>query len=355
MKKILSVMIALALCLLPAYAAGNSVYISGTVVNTSPIQVNAAFSGRVESVSAFAGDYVNEGDELASLAGTKVYALQDGTVHLFAGAGDSADAATETFGAVAYIEAASPLSISASTQYAYESEENKIIHPGESVYVRAMNNISHVGAGFVTSVSGTSYTVQLTEGNFTAKEAVYIYRDASYTYNSRIGKGTAARMDPVAYTAEGVVSKVYVEEGAEVKKGDALFETLSGAYAGTDAQPGQLTAPADGVVYSMELTRGASVAEGDQTAAIYPDESLRVQANVTEADLEYFAKGTKVTIELINYGDGKTRIAGTVEKVSRAGSEGASDSDGVNYSVLVIPDSIEGLYYGMNALVSPAE
>ena len=182
MKKVIGAVIALLLCLLPACAAGKGVYISGTVVNTDPIQINSAFGGRVESVSAFTGDYVNEGDELVSLAGTKVYALQDGTVHLFAGAGDSADAACETFGAVAYIEAASPISISASTQYAYESEENKIIHPGESVYVRAINNIKHVGVGYVTGVSGTNYTVQLTEGSFTAKEAVFIYRDAGYTY-----------------------------------------------------------------------------------------------------------------------------------------------------------------------------
>lgn len=355
MKKVIGAVIALLLCLLPACAAGKGVYISGTVVNTDPIQINSAYGGRVESVSAFTGDYVNEGDELASLAGTKVYALQDGTVHLFAGAGDSADAACETFGAVAYIEAASPISISASTQYAYESEENKIIHPGESVYVRAINNIKHVGVGYVTGVSGTNYTVQLTEGSFTAKEAVFIYRDAGYTYNSRIGRGTAARLDPVAYTAEGVVSRLFAEEGTEVRKGDALFETLSGAYAGANAQPGKVTAPATGVVYSMELIRGASVAEGDQLAVIYPDECLRIQANVTEADLAYFAKGTKVTVELINYGDGKTSINGTVEKVSRAGSEGESDSDGANYSVLVIPDSIDGLYYGMAALVCPAE
>ncbi len=355
MKKVFGAVIALLMCLLPACAAGQDVYISGTVVNTNPIQVNAGFSGRVESVSAFAGDYVNEGDELAFLAGTKVYALQDGTVHLFAGAGDSAEAACETSGAVAYIEASSPLSISASTQYAYESEENKLIHPGETVYVRAINNIKHTGVGCVTGVSGANYTVQLTEGSFTAKEAVFVYRDAGYTYNSRIGRGTAARMDPVAYTAEGVISRLFAEDGAEVKKGDALFETLPGAYAGADAQPGNLTAPADGVVYSMALTRGASVAEGDLAAVIYPDEFLRVQANVTEADLAYFAKGTKVTIELINYGDGRTSMGGTVEKVSRAGSEGESDTDVVSYSVTVIPDSIDGLYYGMAALVSPAE
>ncbi|MBR5751893.1 MAG: HlyD family efflux transporter periplasmic adaptor subunit [Clostridia bacterium] len=355
MKKVFAVCLALIMCLLPACAAGKGVYISGTVVNTNPIQLVAAFGGRVESVSAFAGDYVNEGDELMSLSGTKVYAQQDGTAHLFAEAGDSAEAVTEAFGAVAYIEAASPLSISASTQYAYESEETKLIHPGERVYVRSINYINHVGMGYVTSVSGTSYTVLLTEGNFTAKEAVYIYRDASYAYNSRIGRGTAARQDPVAYTAEGVISKVYVEDGAEVKKGDALFETLSGAYAGSNSAPGKLVSPADGVVYSSELARGASVAEGDPVAVLYPDEFLRIEAGVTEADLEYFPAGTKVTIELVNYGDGKTVLGGTVEKVSHAGSAGAADSDGVTYSVLIKPEGAERLYYGMIALVSPAD
>ena len=337
MKKVFAACLALTLCLLPACAAVSNVYISGTVVNTNPIQLSAAFGGRVESVSAFAGDYVAEGGELASLSGTKVYALQDGVVHLFGEAGDSADALTEGFGAVAYIESAAPISISASTQYAYDSEETKAIHPGETVYVRGINNTKHTGTGFVTTVSGTNYTVQLTEGSFAAKEAVYVYREDTYDYKTRLGKGTAARQDPVAYTAEGVISRVYVEEGAEVKKGNALFETLSG------------------VVYSSELRRGALVTEGDQAAVIYPDEYLRVEANVTEADLEYFAKGTAVTIELINYGDGKTVLGGTVERVSRAGSGGESDPDGVVYSVLILPDAIDGLYYGMTALVSPAD
>ena len=355
MKRVFAACLALTLCLLPACAAVSNVYISGTVVNTNPIQLSAAFGGRVESVSAFAGDYVAEGGELASLSGTKVYALQDGVVHLFGEAGDSADALTEGFGAVAYIESAAPISISASTQYAYDSEETKAIHPGETVYVRGINNTKHTGTGFVTTVSGTNYTVQLTEGSFTAKEAVYVYRGDTYDYKTRLGKGTAARQDPVAYTAEGVISRVYVEEGAEVKKGDALFETLSGAYAGSNSAPGKLVSPADGVVYSSELIRGALVTEGDQAAVIYPDEYLRVEANVTEADLEYFAKGTAVTIELINYGDGKTVLGGAVERVSRAGSGGESDPDGVVYSVLILPDAIDGLYYGMTALVSPAD
>ncbi|MCR4621681.1 MAG: HlyD family efflux transporter periplasmic adaptor subunit [Clostridiales bacterium] len=354
MKKILSVCVALALvCLLPALAAG--VEITGTVVNTNPIQLNALFSGRVDSVSAFEGDYVSKGAKIASVSGTTVYALQDGVVRLFGQEGDNAESVSDTFGAVLYIESSQALTVSASTKNAYNLVKNKIIHPGETVYIRGVNNTKHTGTGYVTNVSGANYTVKLTKGSFNDKESVYIFRDSKYDATTRIGGGTIKRLDPVAYKAEGVISKISVKDGQNVKKGAALFETLSGTYSGSKSSLGSLVSPAAGVIYSLEITRGAALTEGDPVAVIYPDEYLRVQANVTEADLEFFASGTKVNILLINYGDGKTSLTGTVERVSRAGSAGESENDPVKYSVLIKPDTADNLSYGMTSLVSPAE
>ena len=124
---------ALLLCLLSASAATNDVAISGSVINIGPTDISATFGGTVSGISAHVGDHISTGDALASLSGQKVYALQDGTVHLFGAIGDSAEAVADSCGAVVYIEPADAYSVSASTKNVYEGEENKIIHPGETV------------------------------------------------------------------------------------------------------------------------------------------------------------------------------------------------------------------------------
>ena len=236
MKRMICVIAAIMLLCSVALAEAD-IYIIATVVNVNPIQINATYGGKVSDVLSLTGDHVDEGDAIAVLSGTKVYALQDGTAHLFAAVGDSAEAAAEVYGAVAYIEPANSYGLTGSTKNVYEGEENKIIHPGETVYIRSISNAAHRGEGYVTSISGTSYGVQITQGAFTSGETVYLYRNADFLASSRIGSGSISRKDPVAYTAEGIVSRIYFAEGEYVKKGDALFETLSGAFDGKDESP----------------------------------------------------------------------------------------------------------------------
>ena len=132
---------------------------------------------------------------------------------------------------------------------------------------------------------------------------------------SRIGRASVSLKDPVAYTAEGLIAAFCVEDGAQVKKGDVLFETVSGSYPVDAASLAQVTAPVSGVVSSVSLNRGSTVSSGTAVAEIYPDELLRIEASVPESDLSLFTVGREVSVELNYLDNGEYTVPGVIEKV----------------------------------------
>ena len=353
MKKLLAIILAVAgLMLLTSGALADSVTMNGTVVNAAPQTITADLGGTVSQVLVAAGDQVRSGDIMAVLETEKIYALQSGTVHFFGEIGDSAEMVAGRYGAVAYIEPACEYSVSASTRNAYDLEENRTIHPAETVYIRCVADSKHTGTGMVTTVSGTSYSVEVTEGDFENGESVYLYRDAEYTAASRIGKGTISRQDPVAYTAEGVIVRFAVENGAEVEKGTVLFETLAGSYANHTADLSGIAATEDGVVAEINLNIGGTIASGDAIMTFYPEDDMRIEATVTETDLQYFQVGDTVNIEYTYINGGDFGMKGVIEKISGIGSVQSEDSIESGFTVWIVPETTEGLSYGMNAVIS---
>ena len=71
------------------------------------------------------------------------------------------------------------------------------------------------------------------------------------------------------------------------------------------------------MISSFSLGIGESVSAGTAAAGIYPDEYMRIEATVTETDLQYFNVGDPVKIELIYLEGGEYAMEGTVEKISR--------------------------------------
>lgn len=353
MKKSLALILAVAgLILLCSGALADSIAMNGTVVNAAPQILTAELGGTISQVHVAAGDQVQAGDPLIELKTEKVYALQTGTVHLFGEIGDSAEMVTERYGAVAYIEPARQYSVSASTRNAYDLEANKTIHPGETVYIRCTADSKHTGVGIVTTVSGTSFGVEVTEGEFENSESVYLYRDAAYAAVSRIGKGSVSRRDPVAYTAEGIIAGYPAQDGADIQKGAVLFETLTGSYANHTSDLSKVTATEDGVVSAISLNIGSSISSGDTVMTFYPDDDMRIEATVTETDLQYFRVGDTVNIEFIYINGGDFSMTGTIEKISQIGSAQSEESEESGYAVWIIPETTEGLSYGMNAVIS---
>ena len=357
MKKLFSVLLLVVLSLSVVSAAmARTVTADGTVVSTGTVIVSSDVGGTVAEVSVSAGDAVSAGDVLVTLTPSRVYALQDGTVRLFGSVGDDAADIASQYGAVAYVEPALRYTISASTRNAYSSEANKIIHPGETVYLRATENAQLTGTGRVTTVSGTSYTVEVLSGNLESGYSVNIFRTEDYAAVSRIGRASVTLKDPVAYTAEGLIAAFCVEDGAQVKKGDVLFETVTGSYPLDAASLTQVTVPVSGVVSSVSLNRGSTVSPGTAVAEIYPDELLRIEASVPESDLALFTVGREVSIELNYLDNGEYTVPGVIERVSRIGTASASAESEENvFSVWIQPASADRLSYGLHAIVTVSD
>ena len=357
MKKLISLILIAALlaAMLLASASAEVITLNGTVVSTCTETITAALGGTIGDVKVSAGDHVNAGDALAALETVKVYALEDGTVRLFGSVGDSAETVAEKYGAVAYIEPAVRYTVSASTKNAYDDEANRIIHPGETVYLRSMENVKLTGKGIVTNVSGSSYTIELSEHDFSSGENVYIYRSSSFGIMSRIGRGSVSLKDPVTYTGSGIIVKYTAANNGTVKKGDVLFETLSGDYTAKTADLDKVTVTKAGVIASVSLQKGNSVNAGDTVAEFYADENMRIEALVTEEYLSSFAAGDEVAVTFIYLDNGEYTVNGVIEKISRTASSTDEETGEASYSVMIRPESTERLSYGMNAVIEKIE
>lgn len=344
--------ILLCAAIVPALAKSSTVSASGTVVNINEETLTSDYGGTVDEVLVSAGDHVKQGDPLLTFATTGVYAPHDGTAYFLGEVGDSAEDVAARYGATAYVEPAVVYTISASTRNAYNNEANRIIHPGESVYLRSTNS-KYTGEGRVTKVEGSSFTVEVTSGNFESGKAVNIYRSADYNNESRIGKGSTALQSYTALSGEGIIVNINVRQGAPVKKGDLLFETLSGSYTGATGDLKTVCADKSGVINAVSVTAGTALTAGGAVCTIYPDDGMRVRAAITESDLKLVSVGDPVRVEFSYFDKGNFAVDGTVESISAVSTEDTASSDKEGeYNMTVRLADNTGILYGMTAVVT---
>ncbi len=360
MKTLKTLCIAIALCmLLTASALADALSVNGTVATLETQTVYADVGGTAETVPVVAGQRVQAGDVLATLATTRYYAPQDGVITgVFGQPGDSADTVTEVSGAVMYLEGTVKYTVSASISNAYESAATQFVRVGETVYLRCYSDGQHKGTGQITAVSGTSYTVSVLTGDFLLGETVNIFREDTYKAITRVGRGSVSRVDPVAVTGTGALVRYAVASGDSVSRGDLLFETLEGTFAGYAMTGCDILSPVSGVVAEVSAAQGAALAEGGAVATIYPESAVCVQAEISEYDLAYFPVGAPVSVELVwQQGDGEL-YDGTVLMVSAlqtASETTAEEATEASYALYVGFTPDDTVRYGMNAIVSTIE
>ena len=337
-------------------ALAESITFTGTVAASKTVEVYAPIGGKVEAVSVEAGQQVSAGETLATLSTTKVYAEEAGTVTgVFGQPGDSAETVGSLYGAVVSIEGESVYSIAASTDNAYNSTATKFVHVGEAVYLSCYSDGTHTGAGVVTAVEGTDYTVRVTSGEFLIGETVNVYRGESAVSSMRIGRGTLNRVSPTAVTGTGSIVSIAVQPGDAVQRGDLLFETLDGAFDGLYMSGNEITADADGTVSQLNVQQGGTVQKGDVVAVLYPQGAMRVKAQVAEANLASIAVGDPVSIELIWNQDEEVTYPGTISGISALADSTGESMDGestVTFTVYVDFTPDENTRYGMSAVVT---
>ena len=337
-----------AVMMITGAAQAATLSLNGTVEAGVSVPVYAPIGGTVESVTAEKGVRVKAGDVLFTYRTEKTYASEDGTVTgVFAAAGDDAETVTAKYGADLYIEGDARYTISASISKAYGSVDSSFVHTGETVYLLCRNETSRQGAGIITAVDGSNYTVLVTEGSFIAGDSVSIFRDEDFSEKLRVGRGTVARISPTAVDATGAVVNVAVKDGDTVKRGDLLMETLSGTFDGYEMTGTAVTAAEEGVITSVTAEAGATVSKGDIAFQIAPLSGMRVEAPITADDWKALNAGDKVIIEL--EADESKTYEGTVRYITEMPEE---ETEEVTYKAIIDFTPDENVIFGMTVIVT---
>ena len=343
MKTKLSLLLCLILLAMAPAAMAEGLEIDGVIEAGRTPTITAPFTGTVGDFDVQAGDVLAAGDVLFPLSVTTVYAETDGTVTgLFALPGDSAATVIDRFGALGYVERDELFSAACSTAGADGDTEDKIVHPGETVYLKSTQNSDRRGEGRVTSVSGSSYTVEITdEGSLRINESFKVYRDKGHDADSCIGSGRTSRVDPVAVTAEGYVLAVHVTDGQRVSRGDALFSVVPDQLTGMQGGEAAALMPQDGVLLSVSAQSGAQAAKDSVLATYCPVGGMELQCPVDEMDLADIAVGASVSVTLDAYPDAP--VSGEIVKIAAAADENGE------FAVTIALEASENVRIGMSA------
>lgn len=319
MKKKLSILLCLLLAM--ASAAMAETELEGTVQAGRVLSITAPYSGMVGDFDAQSGDVLETGDVVFPLAAQKVYAEFDGVVTgLFAQPGDSAETVQSTYGALCYIERNVLFEAACSITGSDGDTEDKIVHPGETVYVKSTQSNARKGVGRVTRVSGDSYTVEISLiDGLRLGEAVKIYRDSDHDTDSCIGSGKTGRIDPLAVTAQGYVLACHVTDGQAVSRGDLLFEIVPDVLDGMEGGAAAALMPEEGVLLSVAAQSGAQAAKDAVLATYCPAGEMELVCPVDEEDLPEVKVGARVRVVLEAYEDAP--IEGEVVSIASAADE----------------------------------
>ena len=322
MKKILAFLLMMVMMLSLAAASGaepdltEMIIANGTLQAAEHVDITAPFSGTLRPFSIETGDRVQAGDELFSFLVQTLYAPEDGEITaVFAQPGAYANDVSTRYGSLAAIEPVHQQKIEASTTGAYNKNANKEIRVGETLYFRTTEGRREDGEGVVRTVWGSSFKVEIIKGTFDYNTNLTLYRNDSYTNESKVGTGYVQRKDPVTMYGNGLIETVFVQKGDTVHAQDRIMTLLP-----PDADPGAastISAPAEGVISVIPVSSGQQVWKGAWLARIERTDKMEVVAEIDEMDLSKVSVGA--TLPITFDVDPSRVIYGTVTEVSRLG------------------------------------
>ncbi|MDD3336146.1 MAG: HlyD family efflux transporter periplasmic adaptor subunit [Eubacteriales bacterium] len=351
MKRILS-----ALCVLIILTATTAVgvaqgqealILSATVCPNTEVALKAPATGELRHFSLKAGDVVPAGETLFTVEPVKVYAEIDGTVAgVYAGAGESADAATARYGAVMQLEYEDRYILECSEQTGYNSEENRDLFVGTPVYLRSANE-RHFADGVITEVSGGGFVVSVLGGDLVYTQDVKVYRQSDYDNRTLLARAKLKSIPPYGVHASGTVVELAVARGDKVRAGDFLLSYVPDVLEPEQRKrthPTALEAEEDWVILSVSAQQGASVQKGQLLAVVCPVGDYRLEAQAKESELRDLQIGDRLTARFEEAG------APTVEATLTATSAlGVADGDESRYTVYFSLEPSEGMLLGMHA------
>ncbi|MBR5225522.1 MAG: efflux RND transporter periplasmic adaptor subunit [Clostridia bacterium] len=313
MKTKLITLAALLLALILSCTAALAVTANATVTAPETVKMAAPMNGTLLPFDLTGGDRVASGDVLFAFDTVPVYAQADGKVAaVFAEAGDDASGVMARYGSLAVIEPEKPLFIPANTAQAYDKDENRYLHAGQTLYLKCGNE---EGVGVVTSVDGANYIVEILEGDFELGDMVRCFRKEDMKYEEETGRGKATRYADTAVAAQGRIVACHVQPGDAVKTGDLLFEVVDDSCAvGASLE---MMAPVSGAVTALAVTSGMQVYRGQLLCEIADLDALELSVQVDELDLASLRVGDVLTYTLDAYGE--ETFSGTVTEIRPIG------------------------------------
>lgn len=320
MKKISAMLLALLLLMMSAASA--EVDLSQYSVTNASVQtvdhldITAPCAGTLLPFDLETGDVVAVDDLLFSLMTVDVYAPEDGEVTaVFVEAGDDAAAAMNRYGSLGAIDPTVEQMMNCTTLGAHNSDENKVLHVGETLYFKSPKSDGDKGTGRVTAVTASGYTVEILSGHFSKGDSMSLYRDKGYNSRDCVGKGIVSQRLPVTFSATGMVTAVYVQPGTKVKAGDRLLSLLPNTN-DHGVMP-DVNAPCSGVIGTVSAAPGQQVWKGALLCRLYLTDAMEIVADVDEMDLNALSVGSPVYVTLDT--DKKNVLTGQVTEISSTG------------------------------------
>ena len=352
MRRILGLLLLAAILTVTAAGEAELSY-EGTVTAGETVLIRAGYGGKITGCALRTGDLIREGEAVAEIETTRVYAPVEGTVSgLYIAEGDQAESVTERYGASLYIEPTNRYLIEATTDKALTASENHYIHLGERVYLRCVTDGTHQGTGMVSALTEKGYNIEVTGGDFYMGEKVNVFRKSDYSKESGLGRGTVDRTKPVAVKGTGSILRVHVKNGDFVERGQLLFETVEGTLEGLYAPDNRILSPVSGIVAGVEKGNGENAAKGDTLLKVIPSDSLQVVFEVPEADLFVLKEGQKVRMEL--YWDNESGISysGKILSIAHINTETKEATDRKTYKAYASIESDGRIRAGMSVILS---
>ena len=349
MKKLISLLLTMALLLFCAASLAETdltacSIANGTVTAARWEDLTAPCSGTLLPFDLAAGDRVEAEAPLFRMMTTTVTAQESGTVcALFLQAGEKAEDAVSRYGCVLAITPDRLQRLQCTYSSAYNDDDCKQVHLGETLYFRSAKTDKTKGEGTVISVSGDSYVVEITQGEFDLSESLGLFRDDEYTASKKVGTGIVYNRDDLLIAASGVVASLEVQVGDRVSAGQTLM-TLLGQDADLNASD-QVCASSAGIVMSVPVSSGQQVWKGEVLARICPSDALEITADVDEVDLKGLQVGDKVSVTLDTAEN--DILTGTVTEIS---AQGVTRQNAAYFTVHVSL-SEDGLMLGQSASV----
>ncbi len=323
MKKRASLVVALAIVMILsttvfAQETEKGLRLEGRVEGKNTIALFSPGNGVVEEVYFQIGDRVEEGEVLLQLKTQKTYAPWNGTVQGVKGTiGQDLQDVLNRYGAILFINPQEKMVIEGTTAQGYNEEENKIINPGEKVYLLSTATKDRKATGTITAVEGNGYKVEVNqeENSLNLNERVGIYRRDDHDGKSRIGYGLTARNPLIPIEGSGNLVALHVEEGQEVKQGDLLFETLPTTINGGRIISNEVISPKKGIITNVLTPQGTSVILDQLLLILVEEEELEVTATVGESDYAKVQQGDTVALTFEGYDEEKP-VSGTISSVA---------------------------------------